>query len=388
MTLLGAASLLALITGGCGHTKQSTGEGEDTTEVETAARTLVEVWGTFDYRDQESRYERLLPLLASETRAQWADFQIDPSAVSWQITGNTHVTAAQVDSVSEDNAVVVVSAEDSSHFIPYQSSRVVEKRVLQQVRVWLVLEDGHWLVTQWQVVSEEPLPQEEGRPSSNTPTQSAASATATAGYVADVDEAIKSLLRSRIYGAQEVKDLRVTAKYFYIDPSGADWVLFGLSPQLSATSYGIAKNPSDESWELVAGIGTNATECDLSPDVQQGLGITPCQPDATATASADIGQDVDKAIRNYCVRNGYPNITDVRIDSKNYYTDSSGTLWMRFSVFPLPEGVTDHAVGIMKRAPDGEWVGASPPGTALIQCGLPQDVQTGLGFAYCPPQPQ
>ncbi|MGD0115538.1 MAG: hypothetical protein ABSC13_05980 [Dehalococcoidia bacterium] len=161
------AALASLTFVGCGHTSHPTPTPpatENANEAEAVARTLVEVWGTYDYRDQESRYERVLPLLASERRAQWPAFQVDQSAVAWQIIGNTTVTAARVDSESDDRAVVIVTAEDYSRYVPYESSRVVEKWILQQVEVSLVLEDGHWLVTEWRALSEQPLNQ------SGTPT--------------------------------------------------------------------------------------------------------------------------------------------------------------------------------------------------------------------------
>ena len=187
-----------------------------------------------------------------------------------------------------------------------------------------------------------------------------------------------------------IKDVGVSSKYHYIDSSGTEWIEFEVlaTPVSVRPGYGIVRKVSGGDWELVAGVGVANIACELPADVQSGLGFAVCQTDAVATASAASGQDVDKAIRDYALGLSAPTIKDVRIDKKTYYTDSSGTVWVAYHLYPLPEEVTDPAYGIMKRQPGGSWVGVAGPGTALIQCGLPEDVQTGLGLRYCPPETQ
>ena len=229
---------------------------------------------------------------------------------------------------------------------------------------------------------------EEATALSGTPTQTAVFASPSATFQEDIDQIIQGLVLSR--AAPTIKDLSISGKHYYTDSSGTNWIEFDASfptPAPIPPGYGIVKKAPGENWELVAGIGANAAKCDLPEDVQAGLGFVVCQPDAFATASAASGEDVNEVIRNFVLsRSGFK---DVRVEHKTYYTDSSGTIWLRFAVSPLPEGVTDPASGLMKKAPGGSWEGVAGPGTALVwRCDLPEDVQTGLGLPYCPPQSQ
>jgi len=86
----------------------------------------------------------------------------------------------------------------------------------------------------------------------------------------------------------------------------------------------------------------------------------------------------------------YMHFKDVRIDRKIYYTDSSASQWIRFDVHIIADvspteaqpDDTSAVYGFMKRAPSKDWELVNL-GTGDIQCGLPVDVQTGLGFAAC-----
>ena len=227
----------------------------------------------------------------------------------------------------------------------------------------------------------------EGNALSGTPTQTAISATASPTSEEDIDQVIQGLVLSRV--APTIKHVTISGKQYYTDSSGTNWIAFDASfptPAAIPPGYGIVKKAPGENWELVAGIGANTAKCDLREDVQAGLGFVVCQPDAFATASAASGEDVNEVIRDFVLsRSGFK---DIRVEHKTYYTDSSGTIWLRFAVSPLPEGVTDPASGLMKKAPGGSWEGVAGPGTALSwRCDLPEDVQRGLGFAVCSPQP-
>lgn len=221
---------------------------------------------------------------------------------------------------------------------------------------------------------------------SGTPTQTAVFASPSATLEEDIDEIIQGLVLSRV--APTIKDVNISGKHYYTDSSGTNWIAFDASfptPAPIPPGYGIVKKAAGQNWELVAGIGATAVVCDLPSDVQAGLGFDVCEPDAFATASAASGEDVDEVIRDFVLsRSGFK---DVRVEHKTYYTDSSGTIWLRFTVSPLPEGLTDPASGVMKKAPGGRWEGVAGPGTALEwRCDLPEDVQRGLGFSVCSPQ--
>jgi len=208
----------------------------------------------------------------------------------------------------------------------------------------------------------------------------------------ELNNAIKDFVLENFvlgYLAPTAEDVRISRKAYYTDSSGTDWVEFKVLPirNLTDPAYGFMRRAPGGNWVGVGGPGTSGVECGLPVDVQAGLGFAVCQPDASATASAASGQDVDRAIRDYVLSHSAPSIKDIRIDKKTYYTDSSGTTWVAFHLYPLPEGVTDPAYGFMKKVPGGNWDGVTF-GTGAGECVLPADVQTGLGFAYCPPQPQ
>jgi hypothetical protein len=111
---------------------------------------------------------------------------------------------------------------------------------------------------------------------------------------------------------------------------------------------------------------------------------TPTQSAISATASATYEEEINRIIKDLVLSKDAPTIKDERVDKKSYYTDSSGTNWIGFVVSPIPEGVTDPAYGIMKKIPGGNWELVNL-GTGGVECGLPADVQSGLGFpVFCP----
>ncbi|MGD0114839.1 MAG: hypothetical protein ABSC13_02395 [Dehalococcoidia bacterium] len=125
-----------------------------------------------------------------------------------------------------------------------------------------------------------------------------------------------------------------------------------------------------------------AASCSSSNNSPQST-PTLSAPSATAT-EADIDSVITQLISDYI------HIDDMPIDRTTQYTDASGTEWVRFDVHvpddALREGVSAGAwqVGLMKRAPGGNWE-LVDVGVGDIQCGVPSDVQAGLGFDICPP---
>jgi hypothetical protein len=90
-------------------------------------------------------------------------------------------------------------------------------------------------------------------------------------------------------------------------------------------------------------------------------------------------EDTSNIIRGLVLANS--GLEDVRVDIKRYYTDSSGTEWIGFVVYPIPEGATDQGVGIVKRVQGGDWELAAL-GTGPVGQYLPDDVKKGLGIDY------
>ncbi len=74
---------------------------------------------------------------------------------------------------------------------------------------------------------------------------------------------------------------------------------------------------------------------------------------------------------------------DVTIGEKRYYNDPSGTTWVEFVASPIRKGTAEGGYGIIKKVPGGSWELVNY-GTGAVECGLPEDVQVGLGFDYCP----
>jgi hypothetical protein len=105
-----------------------------------------------------------------------------------------------------------------------------------------------------------------------------------------------------------------------------------------------------------------------------------------ATASATVEEDIDTIIRDYLLGRD-PALKGVTMHKKCYYADSSGTDWAMFAYSPIPEGATDPGYGITKKVPGGSWEVVAGPGTALVHCDLPPDVQVGLGLHDCSSMP-
>lgn len=207
-----------------------------------------------------------------------------------------------------------------------------------------------------------------------TPTQSAPSGTATVTLEDDIDSTVRGMIFDYIH----FDDIVIERTVYYTDSSGTDWVRFdihvpdALTPE--AWEYGFMKKAPGDNWELV-NLGAGDIQCGVPEDVQTGLGFGACPASE---------EELDRAIKAYLLSGPALTIeeTDLRISGKAYYVDSSGTKWVRFSMLPIPH-VTAATYGIMKKVAAGNWEGVGF-GSAAVECGLPEDVQTGLGFPYCP----
>ena len=269
VTLAGmACMLLAMAATGCGHQAAKHADGDngtpsiDTSEVEAVARAFVEIG--FDYRDQKSEYDQLQPLLADKY-----PFQEDPYAVTTQSIWTSRVLATRVVSISDDDAIVTVTAEQFHQYLPDQSSKVVEDHLLRQSDCLLVLQEGQWLVSISATLSEEPLAQEDGETPSNAPTPSTEVLAVPTAHQEEIREAIEELFLHTVGHSVEIG-----GNTYYVDSSGTEWVGFTVFPvPATATdpTFGVAKRASGQSWEL-AFWGTGPIH-DIPDDVAKGLGI-------------------------------------------------------------------------------------------------------------------
>jgi len=213
----------------------------------------------------------------------------------------------------------------------------------------------------------------------STPTLSAASPTAT-------EEDIESNIRQMVWDYEYTRNVTVDRTIKYTDSSGAEWVRFDANitdhiciagPQAGPTGQfsGIMTKAPDQDWELV-NLGVGDIQCGVPTDVQTGLEFDAC------SASEE---ELDNAIEDWLLSGPAVGTkgSDLRIARKAYYTDSSGTDWVDFCLLSVPNKA-NSAYGIMRRVAGGKWQGVSV-GSAAVECGLPEDVQVGLGFKYCPP---
>jgi hypothetical protein len=219
---------------------------------------------------------------------------------------------------------------------------------------------------------------EKQRRAESTPTESAAPTTVTEE---DTEGAILQVVRDYEYTTNVTIDRTV----MYRDSSGAEWVRFDANvtvhicvegPQAGPTGplSGIMTKPADQDWELV-NLGVGDVQCGVPTDVQTALGFDVC------SASEE---ELDRAIKDWLLSGPAVGMKerDLRVARKTHYTDSYGTEWVAFCLLSVPD-TANSAYGIMKRIAGGNWQGVNV-GSAAVECGLPEEAQTGLGFPYCP----
>jgi len=260
---------------GCGHqsTKQTDADngtpGVDTSEVEAVARAVVEIGGTFDYRDQKSQYDQLQPLSADKY-----PFREEPLAVSQQRIWTSRVIATRVVSISKDDAIITTTDEQFRQYLSDQSSEVVEEHLLQQSDCRFVLQEGQWLASRCRTLSEEPLPQEDGETPSNASTPSTKVSPVPTAQQEEIRKAIKDLALYAI-GPDPTFDVEVGGNTYYTDSSGTEWVGFTVFPVPvgeADPAFGVAKRASGEDWKLL-GMATGPVGDVVPDDVKKGLGI-------------------------------------------------------------------------------------------------------------------
>lgn len=153
--LAGLLLVMAIVSGWQG-TNRLTGRGSETAAVEEAARSFVEAYGTFDFRDPNAYRQRLLALTTGTVRAAVMSSQVDPVALGQQRTMITRVVGVQVTALSEDEATASVTAEQLRRGVDPASGRLTEERVLQRVACRLLRGPDGWLVTEFRLLSEDP----------------------------------------------------------------------------------------------------------------------------------------------------------------------------------------------------------------------------------------
>jgi hypothetical protein len=152
----GLLLIMAVFSGWQGASRLTT-RGNETEAVEEAARAFVQAYGTFDFRDLESYRQRLLSLTSGTVRDAVAGSQVDPVAAGQQRTTTTNVASVSVTAVSNDAAAASVTAVQLRRSVDPESGRLIEEQVLQRVACRLTREGDQWLVTEFRLLSEEPV---------------------------------------------------------------------------------------------------------------------------------------------------------------------------------------------------------------------------------------
>jgi len=192
----------------------------------------------------------------------------------------------------------------------------------------------------------------------------------------DIDKIITDFVMD--LSGPNTQSVGIDSKSYYTDSSAGTWIKFTASVIREVAAEGpfsgiITKARGGE-WQLI-NLEMGSMECDIPVDVQSGLGLTVCP--------TTYGQDIDAEIRRLVPE---PTDSDISIYYKHFYTDSSGTEWVRFQVLPMPKGIGDPRRGIMTRPAGGGWE-LLAFGSGGEECGLPADVQTGLGYTVICNQP-
>jgi hypothetical protein len=152
----GLLLIMAVFSGWQGASRLTT-RGNETEAVEESARAFVQAYGTFDFRDLESYRQRLLSLTSGTVRDGVAGSQVDPVAAGQQRTTTTSVTSVSVTAVSNDAAAASVTAVQLRRSVDPESGRLIEEQVLQRVACRLIREGDRWLVSEFRLLSEEPV---------------------------------------------------------------------------------------------------------------------------------------------------------------------------------------------------------------------------------------
>ncbi|MEX1193480.1 MAG: hypothetical protein WED85_00255 [Dehalococcoidia bacterium] len=158
VALVGMAGLLLVMAAVSGWrgTHRLTNRGDDTRAVEEVAKSFVEAYGTFDFRDPGSYQQRLLSLTTGQVREAVLTTNVDPAALARQLTMTANVVSVEVTAQSDDEATASVTAEQARRIVDTTSGQLVDERVTQTADCRLVKEAGSWRVAEFHLRSEEP----------------------------------------------------------------------------------------------------------------------------------------------------------------------------------------------------------------------------------------
>jgi hypothetical protein len=158
LVIAGMAGLLLITAAFSGWqgTKRLTSQRGDTAAAEEAARSFVEAYGTFDFREPEVYRQRLLALTTGAVREATLASGVDPVAIGQRRTLSTRVQAVSVSALSSDAASASVTAEQLRKSVDSETGKLMEERVLQRIACRLVRHGDGWLVAEFRLNSEEP----------------------------------------------------------------------------------------------------------------------------------------------------------------------------------------------------------------------------------------
>ncbi len=217
----------------------------------------------------------------------------------------------------------------------------------------------------------------------STPTESVVPSATPATCQDDTDSVITQQLQD-----YECEAVTIDEKACYVGSSGTSWIKFdahlaqALCPLGQRTGpiepvTGILKMPPDEGWEL-DNLGVGDVQCGIPSEVQTGLGFEVCPASE---------ERLDQAIKDWLISGPALGIQEskLKISREALYTDASGTDWAEFCLLPIPN-VSSSTYGFMKKVAGANWQGVNF-GSAFVECHLPANVQSGLGFPNpdCPP---
>jgi hypothetical protein len=157
--IAGFAGLLLIIAvfSGWQGAQRLTSQGDETAAAEEAARSFVQAFGTFDFRQPEVYRQRLLSLSTGVVREATLASGVDPVAVGHKRTTTTQVLSVSVNALSGDVASASVTAEQLRKSVDLETGRLVEQRVTQRIACRLQRQGNAWLVAEFRLTSEEPV---------------------------------------------------------------------------------------------------------------------------------------------------------------------------------------------------------------------------------------
>ncbi len=156
--LFGLAGLLfaVAVASGWHGVSRLLGREDQTTAVRTVAAAFGAAAGTYDFADAGSYAHRLEPVAIGELRDALAATVIDPTVRTQRRSVATEVESASVTSLSDKEAVAIVTTVQARHWVDAASGRETEQDVRQRTSCRLVRGDGRWLVAEIRLLSEEP----------------------------------------------------------------------------------------------------------------------------------------------------------------------------------------------------------------------------------------